>query len=325
MKKNDRTRCFLMVVVLMVVIQTGAWAQEELTMEIYQGGLNRQITVTAITGDTTYLPVRQMSELIGLPLQWEPNLSAVVCYSYEQVTVIPPGINQIYIIKDKIATYQVTGKPFMEKGRVYMPLRSLETLGVGVIYDPVTTKRSIYVPENIQRSPGTISLEQVIQVRDMIAKERAKMPQKIGSFSTNFNASDKERTQNLKLAAQAIHNIELSPGKRFSFNETVGPRTPQRGYEKAGVFVNKELVDGYGGGICQVSSTLYNAVQNAGLSIVERHSHSLPVSYVPKGKDATVSYGALDFKFKNNLETPVSLKTRVEGNKLTIEVYLMPY
>jgi hypothetical protein len=325
LNKNLRTRCFLTALVLILIIRTGAWAQGEITLKIHQGEMSHQISVEAITGSTTYLPVREVSELINVPLQWDSHLSAVVCYTYEQVSVIPPGINEIYIIKDTIETYPMTGKPFLEQGRVYMPLRSLEALGVVVIYDPVTKECSIYIPENIQRSPGRISPEQLIEVQDKIAAERAKMPQRIGSFTTYFNASDKNRTQNLRLAAQAINNFQLSPGKQFSFNKTVGPRTPQRGYEKAGIFVNKELVDGYGGGICQVSSTLYNAVRDAGLTVVERHSHSLPVPYVADGKDATVSYGTLDFKFRNNRETPVSLKTSVEGNVLTIEIFLMPY
>lgn len=126
-----------------------------------------------------------------------------------------------------------------------------------------------------------------------------------GSFSTSYTSSGANRSSNIALATKAINGTVLMPGEVFSFNDTVGKRTKAKGYKEAHVIVNGEYVDGLGGGICQVSSTLYNAVLLAGLEIVERYHHTYPSSYVPLGQDATVDYGNLDIRFKNNGKYPI--------------------
>lgn len=145
----------------------------------------------------------------------------------------------------------------------------------------------------------------------------------IGSFKTSFNPNVTGRTQNIFLSANEINQIVLGPGDRFYFNLVVGELTTARGYQKAKEIVNKEFVEGIGGGICQTSSTLYNAVVNAGLEIIEVHSHSRSIGYVPAGRDATVSWGGPDFKFMNNKEYPVMIKTFVNKNSGTIEVQVL--
>src|SRR5690606_17462126 len=142
----------------------------------------------------------------------------------------------------------------------------------------------------------------------------------LGSFTTYFDASVKGRSFNIKKSADEINNIVLGPGDQFSFNTVVGNATKANGYALATVIVNKEFVPGYGGGICQTSSTLYNAVAKAGLEIVQIHHHSKPVGYVPLGKDATVAYPYLDFKFANNRPYPVVLKSSVKGGSIQFEV-----
>ncbi|MCG8401892.1 MAG: VanW family protein, partial [Firmicutes bacterium] len=107
----------------------------------------------------------------------------------------------------------------------------------------------------------------------------------------------------------------------FSFNRIVGPRSSDAGYKSADVIINNEFVEGLGGGVCQVSSTLYNAVLLANLRITERNNHSLPVGYVPIGRDATVVYEAVDFRFANNTDFYVYIKTCVTGNDLTVKLY----
>lgn len=151
--------------------------------------------------------------------------------------------------------------------------------------------------------------------------ELARLPQQIGAYTTYFNPDEKNRTINLKLAAAALHEQQIGAGANFSFNQTVGSRTPQRGYLKAIIFVEGEEVLGYGGGVCQVSSTLYNAVLEADLKVLERHSHSLPVGYVPTGKDATVAYGSKDFCFQNDGAKPLTIKCTVGKNSLRIELW----
>ncbi|HBX22316.1 MAG TPA: vanomycin resistance protein VanB [Desulfotomaculum sp.] len=143
----------------------------------------------------------------------------------------------------------------------------------------------------------------------------------IAQYSTRFDAGQADRTYNIRVAAAALDGLLIAPGEEFSFNRVVGPRSSEAGYKSANVIVNNELVPGLGGGVCQVSSTLYNAVLLANLKIVERNNHSLPVSYVPIGRDATVVYGAVDFKFANNADFYIYAKSIVSGNNLTVKLY----
>ncbi|PLT29375.1 VanW family protein [Peribacillus deserti] len=142
------------------------------------------------------------------------------------------------------------------------------------------------------------------------------------SFTTRFDSSVSGRTRNIELSAQAIHNVIIGTGDIFSFNTTVGPSDSAHGYQKAKEALNGKLVDGIGGGICQTSSTLYNAVDQLGVNYVEKHHHSLNVGYVPNGRDATVSYGGLDFRFENTLGVPFVIKTIIDkqNGRLTVEV-----
>ncbi|ADG83197.1 VanW family protein [Thermincola potens] len=137
---------------------------------------------------------------------------------------------------------------------------------------------------------------------------------------TGFDAADKNRRANIILAAESINNSLVKPGETFSFNYTVGQRTVQRGYKNAKVISNSNLTDGIGGGVCQVSTTLYRAVLMAGLHIVERHPHSLPPDYVPIGQDAAVADGQLDLKFKNNTAFPVLIAVSVSDSELLVRL-----
>ncbi len=120
----------------------------------------------------------------------------------------------------------------------------------------------------------------------------------IGSFIT-YTGGGSGRVENIRLATEVFNYRLVAPGQTLSFNKTTGPTTAEKGYKLAPIIVGGRIVDGLGGGICQVSTTLFNAVDEAGLQVVERYQHSKPVGYVPKGRDATVSHH-LDFKFRNN-------------------------
>ena len=150
-----------------------------------------------------------------------------------------------------------------------------------------------------------------------------KVRKPVYKYTTYFNPGEVSRTTNLRLAAEALDQVKIIPGQTFSFNKTVGERTEEAGYQEAYVIEGDEFVLGVGGGICQVSSTLYNAVLLSNLEIVERHTHSLPVAYVPTGKDATVAYGYLDFKFKNNTPYDLMLQSFIKNNALTIQIQEM--
>lgn len=143
----------------------------------------------------------------------------------------------------------------------------------------------------------------------------------IGQYTTYFNSRNKNRTMNIKLAAEAINNQYVFPGETFSFNRTVGIRSVEKGYTRAKVIVRGEVTEGIGGGICQISSTLYNAVDRAGMDIVQRYSHSRHVPYVPPGRDATVSWYGPDFVFQNKYNFPVLIRAVVSGGQATVLLY----
>lgn len=143
----------------------------------------------------------------------------------------------------------------------------------------------------------------------------------LSEFSTWFNPQEVNRSHNLATAVAAINASAVAPDEVFSYNNTVGEITAAKGYRDANVIVNGKFEPGLGGGVCQVSSTLYNACLLAGLNIVERHNHALSVAYVPLGLDATVANGSQDFRFKNNTGFPIYIRALVSGGKLTINIY----
>lgn len=143
----------------------------------------------------------------------------------------------------------------------------------------------------------------------------------IGRYVTYYRPTNKERSQNIFLSAKAINNHVVFPGERFSFNGVVGKRTKAKGYLPAPEIVEGELSEGIGGGICQVSSTLFNAVDNAGVKITERYSHSRNVAYVPSGRDATVSWNGPDLAFKNNYHQPILIRAKAYHGTLVIQIY----
>lgn len=143
----------------------------------------------------------------------------------------------------------------------------------------------------------------------------------LGQFTTSFNPHRVGRTNNIRLASKALDGVLVAPQEVFSFNEVVGPRTKERGYDEADIIVKNELVPGVGGGVCQVSTTLYNSVLLACLEIVERHPHSMVIPYVGPGLDATVNYGYLDFRFRNNSGNYLLIKTQLKESALVVKIF----
>ena len=146
-------------------------------------------------------------------------------------------------------------------------------------------------------------------------------PDLLASYSTTYSTGNYNRSTNISLAARSVNGYVLMPGETFSYNSTVGQRTAARGYKEAGVYLNGEVTTGLGGGICQVSSTLYNAILLANLEIVERSNHTFKPTYVPAGQDATVSWGAPDFKFKNNRNYPIRITATAGKGSVSFNVY----
>ena len=143
----------------------------------------------------------------------------------------------------------------------------------------------------------------------------------IGQYVTYFNSYNKERSHNISLSSNAINNHVVFPGETFSFNQTVGQRTKAKGYLPAPIIVKGELAEGIGGGICQVSSTLFNAVDRAGIKVIKRFTHSKRVPYVPPGRDATVSWYGPDFTFHNQYNQPILIRSRVLPGMMIVQIY----
>lgn len=158
------------------------------------------------------------------------------------------------------------------------------------------------------------------KITKVILEEQG-IKEKISSFTTGFTSYNKPRNTNMRLAAEIIDGTVIAPGGIFSFNKIVGERTRERGFQEAGVFINGNLDTGLGGGICQVSTTLYNAALIADLEIVERSNHSLIVHYVPLSRDAAVSYGHKDFKFKNNSNHYIYIHANITETSITFDLF----
>ncbi len=142
----------------------------------------------------------------------------------------------------------------------------------------------------------------------------------VSYFSTKFNTADMNRSDNIRLACSRITGKVLLPGEEFSANAALGPRTIENGYKEAPVIVKNELIEGTGGGVCQVSSTLYNTVLLAGLDVIERAHHSMILSYISPGRDATINEDTIDLKFINSSDYPVCLQAEVIGNRVDIRI-----
>ena len=146
-------------------------------------------------------------------------------------------------------------------------------------------------------------------------------PDELATFSTRYDVSDKDRSTNLELASNKINGTVVLPGDVFSYNKVVGARTSGAGYKNAKIYEAGKVVDGIGGGICQISSTLYNTALLANLEIVERRNHQFVTSYVEPGKDATVVYGSTDFKFKNTRKYPIRIVATAKNGIANISIY----
>lgn len=238
-------------------------------------------------------------------------------------------------------------KPAESKAR---PVLHIDAKGLQKLADAVVACRRATQPAKVAYADGTVSrtYEAVPLSLDMDAaaerlteailagtdlqlplvggtkrvpdKELDKVKTVIGQYTTHFDAGNENRSSNIKLAAQYLSGRVLMPGEQFDFNGMLGQRTTSRGFKEAGVYVSGRHDRDVGGGICQVSTTLYNSVLQAGLKVVDRSAHSLPVAYVPLGQDATVSFPEPDFKFVNTLDVPVGIIAEYSPGQLTFRL-----
>ena len=252
------------------------------------------------------------------------DVTAVV----EEVSAaISDGIFDVAVIMEKEEPAEATVEELMEFLSVEPVDATYEVVNGEIKITEGVPGRSVNqteVSEKIEalKNGETITLEAVVTQPKVTKNDLYQKMFKytLGEFASKYNASNKSRSANVELAARMIDGIVMAPGDVFSYNETLGPRTVQRGFKEAPVYSNGESVMGIGGGICQVSSTLYSAVLYADLEIVERKNHSMTVDYMPKGQDATVSYGTIDFKFKNNTNGPVRISASTANGQVLVTI-----
>ena len=205
-------------------------------------------------------------------------------------------------------------------------LRPLESGGFAIVPEQAGTDVDVdgslqYLRERMPWSDSEPLVLPTTVVTARIARQHlAGVDGVLAAFSTGYKERGNRR-RNIELACSKMDGTVLLPGDTFSYNEVVGPRDEEYGFRMAPVIVRGRLVPGMGGGICQVSSTLYNAVLLAGLEIVRRQHHAFPVSYLAPGRDATVVYGSIDFRFRNNTEAPIAISADSRGQRVRIRIF----
>lgn len=190
---------------------------------------------------------------------------------------------------------------------------------IGIDFDKEEAKKILEQDLEEYEIPLKITLPEI--TTDKIGSEA--FPDLLSSFTTKYDASLKDRSTNLRLATESLNGKVVMPGETFSYNKALGERTVTKGYKEGAGYAGGKVVQTLGGGICQISSTLYDAVVYANLEIEERYNHAFLTSYVGAGKDATVVYGSLDFKFKNTRKYPIMIKASAKSGIARIEIYGM--
>ena len=211
----------------------------------------------------------------------------------------------------------------MENAKVFISNSgniSVSSATTGKELDIAATKESIYDAIK-EKNYSPIDLKVDIKEPKISNEAANSVNALLGQFSTKFSTSDSNRVTNVVLSAKSTSDVLLMPGEEFSYNTLTGTRTKSNGYKDAPVIVNGKLEQDVGGGVCQVSSTLFNSVLYSGLDVTSRRNHSLKSSYVSIGRDAMVSDGGSDFRFKNPYSHPVYIKNIVSNGVITSRIY----
>lgn len=266
-------------------------------------GRTFQLTADKIAPALKVRVVEKKGESSTLRLEADPEILK------ERIVAAAPFVNR----PAKDASFSVAGSRI-----TVQPSQNGSTIDTGPAAEALIDLRSG------DRKP--IPLPVVVQPAVLTTEAAGKLgiKERIAAYTTTFDARNAPRVGNIDRMASAIDGKLLKPGEIFSLNGATGDRTVSNGYQEAGVLVDGELVPGIGGGVCQVATTLFNAVFNAGLDVVERSNHSLWVSKYPTGKDAMVNYGVQDLRFRNDTDYGVLLKAAVSARELTISIYSSP-
>lgn len=236
------------------------------------------------------------------------NLTTGIKYDTEKLRKFIQKAKQECDIVEKNASIQ------FNKGTVTF---NQETVGNELNIDTSLKKVENQI---VKRNFSTIDLEVEYKKPHITVNDIKDINTVLGSYSTKFSTADKNRTYNINLACSKINGYILMPGDVFSMSKVLGAVNEETGYKEAPVIIKNQLTKGYGGGVCQVSSTLYNSVLLAGLDVTNRNPHSLTLPYIAPGRDATINGDTLDFKFMNNLDYPICINAGTEGGTLRIRI-----
>ena len=274
-----------------------AWAMEEgaALLKISLGSDGLELDAQAAYDQVAQALAQDQSGELSLAVEEipapEPDLEDI----YRQVYVEPA--DAVFDTKTYEITPHVTGVSF-DIAQVRAGLEAAAAAG----------ERTVTVEPTLTEPEVTTQKLEATLFRDVL-----------GSCTTSVSGSS-NRLSNVKLAASMCNGTILLPGEEFSYNDATGPRTLEKGFLPAPSYVGGDTVDSVGGGICQVSSTIYLAALRSNLEIVRRQNHSFAVGYIPDGMDATVYYGSIEFIFRNNTDQPIKLQARVDGRKLTVSI-----
>lgn len=272
-----------------------------------------------------FIPLRPLAEVLGVPLTWQKFADAdcVVWAAADNARLfIANRPHVIHFTADDNQSWQAAEEiqyqqPLLLNGTFCVPLSYLACLGLPYDYEASGGQITVYAPNLTAADPSALWSA----AQSSLAGILPPPAHLLATATTLFDPAQINRCQNILLAAGALHGLVIAPGEEFSFNTAVGPRTADRGYRTATVFINEKAVPGIGGGVCQVSTTVYQAALQAGLTVTERHPHSLPVNYAPAHQDATVVWGALDLRWRNDFPHPVQLACHLKDGSLTVQIY----
>ena len=274
---------------------------------------------------------------LGITIDRIGTVTDVMDYGYESdvMTYVMHRVDALLHGKEMNIRYKVDGPMaesyFLNYAKAMGQVGTNATItleGNKVVHQPAKVGRKLDVIATMKRLQEQLQ-EGKVETLELVINESAQptitdkdlvsITSILGSFTTYFDGSNTSRAHNIHLASQKIQTF-IPTGGIFSFNQVVGERTPEAGYDDAPVFMGGRLVPGIGGGICQVSSTLFNTALLSGMDIVERDTHFAPVSYIPVGLDATVAWGYIDFQFKNPYSHPIYVIAEEGAGYVTITI-----
>ncbi|AOR24424.1 VanW family protein [Clostridium taeniosporum] len=310
-------------------------AREKLAQDL-QGEINDKKAIVKIGKSEFELlyseisPVYDLDNVVNEALNFGKNDSVLKKYSYiknngndkheidlnlsydeEKLKSYEEKIKNEVEEKPKDATLSIDGNSFQVVNDVVG-----KSINIDEFHKKLKEAISSDINEDVVVSIDLESVQPKIKSKDL-----SKINGIIGSYSSNYGTSSEGRSANIELATKSINGTILMPGEAFSFNEVVGPRTVKRGYKEAATYVGNKVEPGIGGGICQVSTSLYRAAMHANIRSLERRNHSMSVGYAKPGLDATVSYGDIDYKFKNTYGSPIYIQGSTYNKVMTYNIY----